>query len=164
MDLYIERTIEKPYEPLAAALMAGPSTWLPGQRPDGGATVELDVRLGASRVARRVVVRTGEVSSVPGHARCLLPVAWQAADHPERYPKLVGRLELVESGPRRTMLALRAVYHPPAGLVGEAADHAAMHLVAEASVRAFLTRVAGILERKAMSRLLAVAEPFPHGE
>jgi len=55
----------------------------------------------------------------------------------------------------------------PAGAirpVGEAADHAAMHLVAEASVRAFLTRVAGILERKAMSRLLAVAEPFPHGE
>jgi len=26
MDLYIERTIVKPYEPLAAALMAGHST------------------------------------------------------------------------------------------------------------------------------------------
>jgi hypothetical protein len=39
-----------------------------------------------------------------------------------------------------------------------------MHTVAEASLRAFLGRIAGVLERAAMSRDLAAARPFPHGE
>lgn len=65
--------------------------------------------------------------------------------------------------PRRTRLTLQATYHPPAGLVGEAADRAAMRLVAEASLRAFVQRIAGVLERAAMSDELAAAPPFPHG-
>jgi hypothetical protein len=38
-----------------------------------------------------------------------------------------------------------------------------MHTIAEASVRAFLERIAGVLARDAMSRGLAESEPFPHG-
>jgi hypothetical protein len=39
-----------------------------------------------------------------------------------------------------------------------------MHTVAEASLRAFVGRIAGVLERAAMSDDLAAARPFPHGE
>lgn len=164
MEVRMERTIEKPFRSLEAVLADGPSSWLAGPRDDDRATAELDVRLGTSRIARRVVLRTGALTSWVGHARCRLPVAWQAADHPERYPRLSGTLELAEVGPRRTRLTLRATYSPPAGLAGEAADRVAMHTVAEASLRAFLGRIAGVLERAAMSRDLAASRPFPHGE
>jgi hypothetical protein len=164
MEVQMERTIEKPFGSLEAALASGPSGWLAGPRDGDRATAELDVRLGPSRIARRVVVRAGALTSWIGHARCRLPVAWQAADHPERYPRLAGTLELAEVAPRRTRLTLRATYHPPAGLAGEVADRAVMHTVAEASLRAFLQRVAGVLERAAMSDDLAAAGPFPHGE
>lgn len=162
MDICVERMIDKPFQRLEESLRSGPASWLPG---DGAAsTAELDVRLGPSRVARRVNVRTGAVTSWTGRGRCRLPVAWQAATHPERYPTLVGALELTATDPRRTKLTLRARYRPPAGPLGEAADRAALHAIAEESVRAFLTRIAGILGRDAMSRGLADSEPFPHGE
>jgi len=161
--LWVERTIEKPFRSLEAALAAGPSGWLPGADHGDPATAELDVRLGTSRIARRVVVRTGVVTDWLDHGRCRLPIAWQAAEHPERYPRLVGTLELVSVAPRRTKLVLMATYHPPAGPAGEAADRAVVHVVAEASLQAFVSRIAAVLERAAMSDELAAAPPFPHG-
>lgn len=163
MDLCIERMIDKPFPLLEESLLGGPESWLPGPDEDGAPTAELDVRLGGSRVARRVVVRAGAVTCWPGRDRCRLPVAWRAAEHPERYPSLVGTLELAGVAPRRTRLTLRAMYRPPAGPLGEAADRAVMHTIAEGSVRAFVERIAAVLERDAMSRGLAEAEPFPHG-
>jgi hypothetical protein len=163
MKVWVERTIDKPFRSLETVLASGPSGWLPGADQGQPATAELDVRLGTSRIARRVVVRTGAVTDWLGHGRCRLPIAWQAAEHPERYPRLAGTLELVSVAPRRTKLALVATYHPPAGLVGAAADRAVMHTVAEASLRAFVSRIAAVLERAAMSDELAAAPPFPHG-
>ncbi|TMC02411.1 MAG: hypothetical protein E6J41_30165 [Chloroflexi bacterium] len=163
MEVSVERTIEKPFASLQTALANGPVGWLPGPPRDDRATAELDVRLGRSRIARRVVVRTGELTDWPGHGRCRLPVAWQAAEHPERYPRLVGTLELTRTAPRRTKLTLRARYRPPAGPVGEAADRAVVHVAAVASVRAFVRRIAGVLERSAMSGELAAGPPFAHG-
>jgi hypothetical protein len=164
MDLCVEQMIEKPFRLLEESLLGGPGSWLPGPGGDGAApTTELDVRLGRSRVARRVAVRTGTVTCWPGRDRCRLPIAWRAAEHAERYPRLVGTLDLTGVAPRATRLTLRAMYRPPAGLLGEAADQAVMHEIAEASARAFLERIAGVLARDAMSRGLAESEPFPHG-
>ncbi|HXM53850.1 MAG TPA: hypothetical protein VOB72_00555 [Candidatus Dormibacteraeota bacterium] len=162
MDLCAEQMIDKQFQLLEESLLGGPESWLPG----GGAaatTTELDVRLGGSRIARRVVVRTGTVTCLPVLARCRLPIAWRAARHPERYPSLVGTLELAGVAPRRTRLTLHARYRPPAGPLGEAADRAVLHTFAEASVRAFLERVAGVLARDAMSRGPAQSEPVPQG-
>jgi hypothetical protein len=164
MEVRMERTIEKPFRSLEAALAGGPSAWLAGPRDDDRTTAELDVRLGSSRIARRVLVRTGALTSWIGHARCRLPVAWQAAEQPDRYPRLAGTLELAEVAPRLTRLTLRATYHPPAGIAGAVADRAVLHAVAEASLQAFVGRIAGVLERAAMSHDLAAAPPFPHGE
>lgn len=160
----MQRTIEKPFRSLEGVLASGPSGWLAGPREDDRPSAELDVRLGSSRIARRVVVRTGALTSWIGHGRCRLPISWRAAEHPDRYPSLVGSLDLEEVAPRRTKLTLRAAYHPPAGLLGEAADRAVMHVVAEASLRAFLDRIARVLERAAMSEELAAGPSFPHGE
>jgi hypothetical protein len=75
MEVQMERTIEKPFGSLEAVLAGGPSGWLAGPRDESRATAELDVRLGSSRIARRVVVRTGALTSWIGHAHCRLPVA-----------------------------------------------------------------------------------------
>jgi hypothetical protein len=155
MDLCVERTIAKPFQLVEATLMSRPWNWLPGPRPDHGTTVELDVRLGASRVARQVAVWTGTMSIWPGEERCRLPIAWRATRHAGRYPSLTGTLDLERSAARRTTLTLRARYQPPAGFVGELADRAALHTIAEASVQAFMDRLAIVLDHGAMSRALS---------
>lgn len=157
MDLTIERTISKPYQLVEAALLSGPGDWLPGPREAEDTTAELDVRLGGSRIARRVVVHTGSVTNSGEAATCCLPVSWQAAEQPHLYPRLEGTLELTPVARRRTRLTLRARYRPPAGVAGEAVDRAVLHLVAEASVEAFVERIAAILERDALSLGLTAA-------
>jgi hypothetical protein len=162
MDLTIERTISKPFQLVEAALLSGPPDWLPGPREGTDTTAELDVRVGGSRIARRVVVRAGPVANA-GEGRCRLPVAWQAAEHPDLYPRLEGALELTPVARRRTRLMLRARYRVPAAVAGEAVDRAVLHLVAEASVEAFVERIAAILERDAMSIGLTAAGNAPAG-
>jgi hypothetical protein len=162
VKIRVERTIEMPFRQLVAALRGGPASWLPGPHA-GENTAVLDVRLGPSRIARPVTVRTGELTTWLTDTRCHLPIAWQAAEHPERYPKLTGALMLTDEAPRETLLTLLAAYDPPAGFVGEIADRAAMHVIARASVEAFMTRLASSLEREALSAAPAESEPFEHG-
>jgi hypothetical protein len=163
MELCVERIIAKPFPLVERTLMSGPSNWLPGTRAEDGSTTELDVRMAGSRIARAVAVRAGQVSCWPAEGRCRVPIAWHATRHREHYPDLVGTLELARVAPRRTKLTLRARYDPPVGWIGLAADEVVMHRIAEASVEAFVGRIAGILERGAMSRGLISAGPFPHG-
>jgi hypothetical protein len=163
MELCVERMIAKPFPLLERTLGSGPSNWLPGTRAADRSTAELDVRVAGSRIARAVAVRAGQVSCWPGEGRCVVPIAWHATRHREHYPELIGTLELTRVAPRRTKLTLHARYDPPAGWIGQAADEVVMHRIAEASVDAFVGRIAGILERGAMSLGLIAAGPFPHG-
>jgi hypothetical protein len=150
MEIELERVVSKPYGFVEAALLDGSADWVPGMRlRDGDWTTALDIDLGSVRVARRVVVRTGPVIR---HRRdCVLPLWWHGEAHPDRYPVLFGVLKLSRLAPRRTRLTLRARYDPPAGVAGELADRAVLHWVAETSVGAFLERIAGVLEREALS-------------
>jgi hypothetical protein len=165
MEIEVERVVSKPFRFVEAALLDGSAGWVPGMRlRDGDWTTALDIDLGSVRVARRVVVRTGPATKHGG--RCELPVWWHEEAHPDRYPVLFGVLKLSRLAPRRTRLTLRARYDPPAGVAGELADRAVLHWVAETAVAAFLERVAGVLEREALSigltaRLLAAVPAFP---
>src|SRR6266480_4923771 len=56
----------------------------------------------------------------------------------------VGALQLG----KRVEIELSARYKPPFGLVGESLDRALLHRVAEATVRDFVERVAGVLRQR----------------
>jgi hypothetical protein len=153
MDLNVERTIDKPYRFVEAALLRGPTAWLPGpQHRDDALTAELDVRVGGSRVGRVVVVQSGPAMTLPGC--CQVPISWRAARHADLYPTLSGVLEATPVATRRTRLVLWASYDPPAGAVGELADRAVMHRLAEASVEELMDRLTGVLAREALSEAL----------
>jgi hypothetical protein len=69
-------------------------------------------------------------------------MTWKASGSGRLFPKLEADLELAPLGPSRTQLAISARYRPPLGTVGRAIDRAALHLVAEATIKDFLDRVA----------------------
>jgi hypothetical protein len=153
MDLNVERTIDKPYRFVETALLHGPTAWLPGPRHrDGELTTELAVRVGGSRIGRAVVVQSGPAMTLPG--RCQVSISWRAARHPELYPTLSGVLEATPVATRQTRLALWASYDPPAGAVGELADRAVMHRLAEASAEELMDRLTGVLGREALTEAL----------
>lgn len=157
MKLKVERIIRKPYHFAEAALLDPSADWLPGQLPaHGGHSTRLALDLGGMTVTRRVVVQTG--AGAFRHRRCELRVWWEDEEHPRRYPVLSGVLELRRLAPRRARLILHATYDPPAGVIGEVADRALLHLVAEASLSGFMDRVAAVLEREALSIGVAAAE------
>lgn len=157
MKLKVERIIRKPYHFAEAALLDPSADWLPGQLPArAGLSTRLALDLGGVTLTRRVVVQTG--AGAFRHRRCELPVWWEDEEHPRRYPVLSGVLELRRLAPRRARLILHATYDPPAGVIGEVADRALLHLVAEASLSGFMDRVAAVLEREALSIGVAAAE------
>lgn len=144
-ELQIERVVERPYEPLEAALREGPERWLPGYRKEGElVSGELAYEQGGRRVRRRIAV---EIAPVQRFAYGVtVHVRWKAAQHAALYPWLEGHLRLERRPPSGSTLRFSARYQPPGGRVGAAADTALMHHVAEASVSDF---VAGVAERLA---------------
>lgn len=146
MELHFTTTIEHPYPSVAAVLSEGPLAWLPDVELAQEAYVtQLAIGEEDHRVSRRVIVSTGAMRPL-GYG-VAMPVEWQAAEHPERYPTLSGSLRLEPAGPAGTRLRLDAHYRPPGGKLGAAADRALLHRVAEASVRDFVERVAERLRR-----------------
>jgi hypothetical protein len=69
-------------------------------------------------------------------------MTWEATGSGRLFPKLEADLELAPLGPSRTQLAISARYRPPLGAVGRVVDRAALHVVAEATIKDFLDRVA----------------------
>jgi hypothetical protein len=67
--------------------------------------------------------------------------------------------ELVAVGPAQSRLSFEASYDPPVGALGQLADWALMHRVAEASVREFVLRTAGSLRSRAASLSFASTRP-----
>jgi hypothetical protein len=152
MDVRAERTLDLPFGRLEQVLRGGPEGWVPSLEEDraGRLATEVGVGSGWTWVGRRVSLQVGQPS--PGPGRCSVPLSWSAESHPELFPVLHGVLELTPVSPGRTLLALEATYGPPAGAVGELADRAILHRLAEATVRGFLERTARVLERVARAQ------------
>ena len=144
-----ELALELPFSRLERVLLAGPAAWVPSleEDRDGRLVTEVGVGSGRTWIGRRVSLHVGEPAAAPG--RCTVPISWSAESHPELFPVLGGVLELTPVSPARTLVALEATYDAPAGAVGELADRAVLHRVADATVRGFLERAAWVLERAA---------------
>ena len=75
----------------------------------------------------------------------MLPVSWEAVGGPPHFPMMEGTIHVQPDQAGHTKLTLNARYDPPLGRLGELLDTAAMHRVAEATMRDFLERLAGKL-------------------
>jgi hypothetical protein len=82
-------------------------------------------------------LRRGEVTVVP--------LTWKATAAPGLFPVLSADLEIAPLDPELTQLTLQGRYEPPLGAIGRRIDRLLMHRVAEASVRAFLSRLVSAL-------------------
>lgn len=139
-ELHLQRTIDRPLEPVLSALRAGPQEWLPEFKEEQGqSTSELRVEEAGQRVVRRVRVTLGTVQRFDHSAS--LPVEWEAAQNPQLYPRLNGDLRVEEREPGRVQVRFDARYVPPAGRLGAAVDRILMGRVARASVGDFFDRL-----------------------
>lgn len=151
--MFVRYFVELPLarEIVAERMEADPQTWLPpivGAASERGDALLAEVGFGERpRIARRVDVETGPVARLG--VTTLLPLAWKASSAASLFPLLTAHLEVAEIVPTRTQLAISAVYEPPLGLLGRAADRALLHRVAEATVKDFLDRVAARLSEGA---------------
>lgn len=117
---------------------------------DGEAGEELLARVGI-RVAgipiyKRVKLEVGTPYAVRREAQVVLPVRWRPTGGPPLFPHMYGDLAFQPFGTDRTQMTLNAGYHPPGGRLGAAVDEAALHLLADATVRDFALRLAASID------------------
>lgn len=148
--------VNQPFARVAKALLEGPEGWLPAllQVAHDHVVTRLFFENGRHSVSRDIKVRIGEPTRSSDYAE--LPISWSAREHPELFPVLEGHIEACAQNPGTTWVSLNAVYTPPGGLLGLVADRLLLHHVAQSTVRDFVDRVAGVMERNAWSQAVAV--------
>ena len=137
----IERYANVPYEEAAAGLRAqGPDVVL--DDPVAG-TIALDADVAGFLVSRPVTPRIDLTRELDPHA-VVLPLAWQAADHPRRFPTFEGLLEVsaLSHHPPQVQLALLGTVRPPLGVVGAIGDAVAGRELGDGALRDLLDRIA----------------------
>jgi hypothetical protein len=152
--------VARPIEEVEAELAAGADNWMPdmAKRADGAGEKllsELGFNLGKRRIGRNITVEIGAPKATVG--LMFLPIRWRSATEAGLFPTLEGVLDVAALGSGRTLLGLSASYEPPFGLIGQLADRALFHRVAEVTVKDFLERIGTRLERTALG-----GDPWPH--
>jgi len=107
-------------------------------------------RVGPSeRLARDVDLEIGiaEIHS----SGVVYPIHWTASGATLLFPELQADLVLTKHGSKMTSLTLRGTYRPPLGGLGRLADRAGLRLVAEATVKNWMDRLAEALSSQAGS-------------
>lgn len=130
-----------------SALLDDPTTWLPLP----AAPVDEDAwqtTVGVGPVRHRVIVRVGQPEFEP-HG-CHRPLAWEPVrgdlgDHSRGLPDFTGTLT-ARRDDEGLFLEIAGGYHPPLGPVGARLDAAALHRVAEGTMRRFAHEVTARLQ------------------
>lgn len=137
--------LNEPFHEVEAALLADPSSWVPGMARAAGDAAEgllAEVGFGVDgkrRIEKEVEITLGEAYRSPGRTR--IPMSWRATTGQRLFPSLEADLEVAGLGPTRTQVSVSARYRPPMGSLGRALDRALLHRVAEATIKDFLDRV-----------------------
>ena len=134
-----------PSERVCARIAANHGEWLSA------------LAVGAAREGESLRLRVGPIKSLPMlgktvtlHAEqpiergevTVVPLTWHATGSQGLFPVLNADLEVAALSPTFTQLTLRGHYQPPLGAVGQRLDQLLMHRVAEATIRAFMRRLA----------------------
>jgi len=139
--------VEVPVEAVAALLKGGEGWLAPlalGAYAHGEALL---VRAGPDDrglLSKRVRMTVGDPRN-RGDA-VVVPIHWEATGVSGLFPVLDADLEFAPMGPTATQLNLWGTYDPPLEGFGGRLDRMVFHRVAEATVRAFLHRVASSVE------------------
>lgn len=91
----------------------------------------------------------------------VVPITWHSLESEALFPTFEGRLRLYRVPDGTGRLRLVGHYSPPGGVLGRAADAAAMYAVAQATVEDFVERIAAVLARNALGR--SVSEQVDSG-
>jgi hypothetical protein len=143
-ELHLQRTLNRPLEPVLQVLQGGPEQWLPDFREEHGQpTSELRFEEAGQHISRRVRLKLGGVQS--GARGVTVPLQWEALQNPQLYPRLDGTLR-VDAEDGRSQVHFDARYLPPAGRLGAAIDRVLMGRVARQSVGDFFDRLTNRLE------------------
>ena len=95
---------------------------------------------GGYRLTKQVCMTVGPARS-RGDA-VVVPIHWEATGLTALFPVLDADLEFAPLGSDTTQLALSGSYDPPLDGIGSRIDRWVLHRLAQATVRAFLARVA----------------------
>lgn len=137
-------------EKVERRLLSEASAWLPFLVEAAfaeGEEIRIRMSLGKDlRLSKRAVVKLGEPLRMD--ERSLLPIDIEAANMRSLFPVLQGELEIAPLGSEMTKLTLSGTYQAPLGLAGALIDRALLHHVAEAVVKNFVERVAGVLQEE----------------
>ena len=77
------------------------------------------------------------------------------------FPVLDADITLTRAGEEATVLTVSGTYRPPLGSLGAGLDRAIMHLVAEATIRAFTRQIGAVIVNPAASLEAAPAGMLP---
>ena len=144
--------LDDPFDRIEAALLADPSTWVPGMARAAGELGErLLTEVGFAvdedrRMDKEVEISFGQPYRSASATR--LPMTWKATGAQRLFPLLEADLEVAGLG-RRTQLSISARYRPPMGPLGQVLDRALLHRVAEAALKDFLDRVGATIATRA---------------
>jgi hypothetical protein len=146
--------IPLPFGSVESMLLESPERWVPGLADDAQARADnlmAEVGFGSNghRLGKRVVIEIRE--PIRFASRTLVPMSWVPTGPDGLFPGLEADIEIAPLGPNRTQLSISARYKPPMGLVGQVADRALLHRVAEATIKDFLDRAAESISQLAPS-------------
>jgi hypothetical protein len=150
MFLRAHVVVARPVEQVEVAMVAGARNWIPDIATEANGNgqkllSELGFRVGKRRIRRRIKLDIGAARVASG--LIYMPIRWRAASQAGIFPTLDGELEIADLGIDRTQLALSASYEPPLGFIGQLADRALLHRVAEVTVNDFLVRIGERIEK-----------------
>jgi hypothetical protein len=111
----------------------------------------------APGVSRLVEVRFRDLVIRDGAA--VLTLRWEAIGAGGRlFPALDADITLTPAGEHATLLRLDGAYRPPLGPLGAGIDHLILHRVAEATIRAFMSRLADAITQAPRATETATGE------
>jgi hypothetical protein len=156
--------IDRPFADVCDELVASGPAWLGESLVaayEEGERLSLRVTstIGPIRVGKRVWAELDAMSVKPD--RVTQPLRWRASGATGLFPAMVAELEFTPMGTSMTSISFMGRYVPPMGPLGREVDRMLLHRLAEASVRALLSRVVERLSDGAAEARVRVAGVSP---
>lgn len=148
MFVYYYVHIERAFldvEPALLRMLPGLRGWAEDAYREGE---RLRTRIGTqrSKIAKAVEMEIGDPAR--GATQTWIPLRWEATGVPGLFPTMDADVVIASVAPELTQIALRGSYRVPLGPVGRAVDRAILHRLAEASVKAFVDRIAQAVDEE----------------
>jgi hypothetical protein len=109
-----------------------------------GEQVRARIGFGPGPLSKTVEMIIGD--PMHGTETVTYPIVWRASGSAGLFPSMDAELVLAAMGPDRTHITFQGRYEPPLEAVGKFIDRAAMHRVAESTVRHLVERIAASLQ------------------